>query len=689
MKKNLLLFCFLIVQFFSYAQNNLVGNPSFENILPGCNQCNHGGGTYSESNTYWSYQYPWTVPERKTACFQFGVGTSDWRSDGGHTGSHYGYCDYLEYIVARLQNTVSMIPNHVYYIEYWAKGQTALTDGGLRLFENKPEQCGGGQLTDDGVPQVPIPYGTDLTNWTKVSSFYTADKAYEWLGLGNFNTEGHANGANYNFDDISIIEVGSSTCPDVNYIQNTTFQNIGKITFASQNLTIAGNNIASTILQGNVVIDDHAIVEFKSATKVVMEPGFIVNEGAYFEAKIAPCDADCFPPVANGGADANSCSGQSIQLGGSDEFGNTYSWSADPSSALAYLSNASSSNPVFTPPPSGYGIIVYTFTVTNMCNQSATDEIQINYENSPNNSPAVNVSNINYTDLINFDVSYGTQTEQLIIEVWTANGVSLLNSYTYNLGTDFNCCTYHWQIPATLSPCQDYQIKVYAKNLCSTVLSAPFIINWVRNRNLSFTQVSNVITPDGNGENDSWCFTFTGGVQYHVVITNPSGVPVYDNSGSISPPQACVWNGECNQPACSNPLSENTYFYVLTITGCDGSTINTEGFISLFRDASRMSHATNTPDTASASKKMVNQIKTTIYPNPTNGMFQITVTKNNQAIGVKDVKIYDMIGKVIWENNTPFGNLFNVDISGYAPGIYYVRAINEAGDIDLKKLIKQ
>ncbi|MCE9540083.1 MAG: T9SS type A sorting domain-containing protein [Bacteroidetes bacterium] len=78
-----------------------------------------------------------------------------------------------------------------------------------------------------------------------------------------------------------------------------------------------------------------------------------------------------------------------------------------------------------------------------------------------------------------------------------------------------------------------------------------------------------------------------------------------------------------------------------------------------------------------------------IIPNPNNGTFQISVTKNNQAIGVKDVKVYDMIGKVIWENNTPLGNLFNVDISGYVPGIYYVRAINEVGDINLKKLIKQ
>jgi|GEM_PF-3196022 len=78
-----------------------------------------------------------------------------------------------------------------------------------------------------------------------------------------------------------------------------------------------------------------------------------------------------------------------------------------------------------------------------------------------------------------------------------------------------------------------------------------------------------------------------------------------------------------------------------------------------------------------------------VSPNPNSGIFLISVTKNNQPIGVKAVKVYDMVGRIIWENNTPSGNLFNVDISGYSPGIYYVRAVNETGDIDLKKLIKE
>ncbi len=78
-----------------------------------------------------------------------------------------------------------------------------------------------------------------------------------------------------------------------------------------------------------------------------------------------------------------------------------------------------------------------------------------------------------------------------------------------------------------------------------------------------------------------------------------------------------------------------------------------------------------------------------IMPNPNNGTFSITVTKNNQAIGVKEIKVMDMIGRVVWENKATSSNVFNIDISGYSAGIYYVRAINELGEIEIKKLIKQ
>ena len=684
-----ILFCFFLSSF-SYAQINLIGNPSFEIVDPAVPCTQTGSGSFTEWSAYWLHEYPWTCPAQKNICFDFqGVGTADWNCSGGHTGDHYGFTAYLEYIFAHLQNTASMVVGHVYYIEYWVKGSEVRHNSGIKFFEDRPKQCGGSQITGDGAADVGIWDPISNSAWTKVSMYYTALHPYNWIGLGSFKAEDDS-GPSYSFDDISIIEVGSSSCPDVNYIQNTTFQNIGKITFPSQNLTIAGNNIASAIAQGNVVIGSTAIVEFKSAKQVILEPGFSVEEGAYFEAYIAPCDADCFPAIANAGADAISCGNQTVQLGTSLEENITYLWSANPSAALAYLSNPNSSNPIFTPPASGNGRIVYILTATNSCATSVTDNVIITYDANPSNSPTVSVSNINYSEMIEFDASFGSQTEQLIVEVYTTAG-SLVNTYTYNLGVDFNCCTYHWKIPASISPCTDYVIKVKTKNICSSVLSAEYVINWARNRNLSLIQVGNYITPS-----QSWCFTFTGGVQYHVTITNPSGVPVYDNTGTIAPPYACVWNGECNQPACSQPeVTDGTYYYILTITGCDGSTVTKPGFITVLINGRELnSEITDTTENTitangliSSSKVENNQIKTEIYPNPNAGSFTIKFTGTSDQKTVNKIVIYDAMGTIIQKTEI-LNEAITIDISSQAKGMYFVKIENEQG-VKVEKIIYQ
>lgn len=92
----------------------------------------------------------------------------------------------------------------------------------------------------------------------------------------------------------------------------------------------------------------------------------------------------------------------------------------------------------------------------------------------------------------------------------------------------------------------------------------------------------------------------------------------------------------------------------------------------------------NTSQTENLLKNMV-----TIIPNANNGNFRITVIKNDNTFIVKEIQVFDMMGKVIWENKTPSGNMFDVDISFYSKGIYYVRVINELGDIEMTKLLKQ
>lgn len=78
-----------------------------------------------------------------------------------------------------------------------------------------------------------------------------------------------------------------------------------------------------------------------------------------------------------------------------------------------------------------------------------------------------------------------------------------------------------------------------------------------------------------------------------------------------------------------------------------------------------------------------------ITPNPNNGSFQITVSRNEKPVPIKEIKVYDIMGKVIWENGATTNNIFTIDITSYASGIYYVKCINEFDEMEMKKLIKQ
>jgi len=689
-KKNIFIFFYFFLPCYSHAQNNLVGNPGFEIISPaGFGPClNNSYSHYYDQVHYWGHQSPWTVPKSPLYCSNSaGVGTSDWDCDGGHTGLHYGFCQSREYIVAQL--LTPMIQGKEYYVEFYVRGIETRNNSGIKFFGSQPTQCGGYEISNDGPADIGIWSPISSTSWTKIARHFTALHPYSWIGLGSFDCKKNDCPA-YSFDDIKVIDIGSGACPDVNYIQNTTFQDIGKITYPSQTLTIAGNNVGGTPPTGNVIIGNNAIVEFKSAKQVILEPGFSVDAGAYFEARIAPCDADCFPAIANAGADAISCGTQTIQLGSpSSEFELTYSWSANPSSTLAYLSNTTIPNPVFTPPASGNGRIVYTLTATNACGKSVTDDVIISYEANPNNSPTVSVSNINYSDLIEFDATFGSHTEQLIIEVLTAGG-NLVNTYTYTVGVDMNCCTYHWKIPAGLDPCQDYLIKVKTKNFCSSVFSAEYIINWTRNSNLSFIYVPNIITPN----QPVWCFSFTGATQYHVTITNRYGTPIYVSSGIITPPSACVWNGECNQPACSqSTISDGTYYYDLTINGCNGKTADNVGFITVLHGHKMNPQITDSTQETIASKNFNssevenNKIKVEIYPNPNAGSFTIKLAGSSDQKTNNKIIIYDAMGNSI-QKTEMLNEAITIDISAQPKGMYFIKIENEQG-IKVEKIIYQ
>lgn len=76
------------------------------------------------------------------------------------------------------------------------------------------------------------------------------------------------------------------------------------------------------------------------------------------------------------------------------------------------------------------------------------------------------------------------------------------------------------------------------------------------------------------------------------------------------------------------------------------------------------------------------QTKVIIYPNPSNGVFNILSQENNS------IEVYDMIGKKILSKKLSIGSS-DLDLSNYANGMYLINVTNENGNTNIYKLIKQ
>jgi hypothetical protein len=81
-----------------------------------------------------------------------------------------------------------------------------------------------------------------------------------------------------------------------------------------------------------------------------------------------------------------------------------------------------------------------------------------------------------------------------------------------------------------------------------------------------------------------------------------------------------------------------------------------------------------------------NEIKTTLYPNPTTDKAKLQFEGLNSQI---DVMVYDNIGRLIQKHKINKGmDELDIDLSGYAKGIYNIRIVNETIN-QSKKLVVQ
>ena len=81
-----------------------------------------------------------------------------------------------------------------------------------------------------------------------------------------------------------------------------------------------------------------------------------------------------------------------------------------------------------------------------------------------------------------------------------------------------------------------------------------------------------------------------------------------------------------------------------------------------------------------------NNITTKLYPNPTEGKAKLEVEGLNSDA---EVMVYDMIGRVVQKHTIHKGNKeLDIDLSGYAKGVYSIRIMNDSIN-QTKKLIVQ
>lgn len=74
-----------------------------------------------------------------------------------------------------------------------------------------------------------------------------------------------------------------------------------------------------------------------------------------------------------------------------------------------------------------------------------------------------------------------------------------------------------------------------------------------------------------------------------------------------------------------------------------------------------------------------------IYPNPFSQKITLTILKNNTVI--KSISIYNLNGKLVHKEEYN-SNTINVNLNQYNNGIYFVRIIDNNGNVTVQKIIK-
>lgn len=77
-----------------------------------------------------------------------------------------------------------------------------------------------------------------------------------------------------------------------------------------------------------------------------------------------------------------------------------------------------------------------------------------------------------------------------------------------------------------------------------------------------------------------------------------------------------------------------------------------------------------------------------LYPNPTNDFVNVQCTMNNEQMNVMGIEVYDVYGKLITCRAAAMQQLYQINVSEWAKGMYFVRVTTEAGVVT-KSFVKK
>jgi gliding motility-associated-like protein len=510
--KNSLLLLFFFI-FLQAKSQNLVPNPSFENTisLP-CGYVNYP----SDFN---NAIYNWVMPTAGTSdifstltppyCALSAFSTNPYTRgiQVPRTGTNMagffcygvdGIPNYREYLEVPLISP--LIIGKTYYVEMYVSASDrmhyAINNIGM-YFSTNLITLPGTYTTLSYTPQVKSnSVITDTINWVKISGTFTATTAAEYLMIGNFYDDANTTMQIKNNNTASIA-IGAYYYVDdvsVKYICTPKDSSIilckgNTVTLRSDESTITSWALAS---DPNVVISNDPALGVSPQSNTSYIATYDCGATSVFEVIVRT------QPTYTLGKDTTICLGQTI------------SFDATTNDA-SYVWQDGSTNPLYLINTSGN----YSVTITNGCGTLADD---INVKVLP--PPAFSFGN-DTTICVGHTISFDATT------------------------TDAN---YIWQDGSTNSI---YTVKgpghytVSITNSCGTLRDdmnvTPCCIESI---------IPNLITPNGDGKNDTFNIGCLGNGDYELDVYNIWGALIYQNPAYLN-----TWSGD--------NISDGIYYYVI------------------------------------------------------------------------------------------------------------------------------